>query len=80
MWTPSEIIINDSVKNDPVTLNILANCPNASIKYTSSGKSEDIKAISDVINIEDNLLDQVVAGKNVVYISPVGNTDVVVLV
>ena len=37
-WVPSEIIVNDKVKNDSVTKGILKRCKNAPVKYVADGK------------------------------------------
>ena len=74
-WKPQEIIINDKVKNDPVTQYILQACPNIPYKYVSSGKPEDIKKASVILSQAGNtMLDKILAGKKVMYVGPASAT------
>ena len=36
-WKPSEIIVHESVMDDPVTVHFLGQCPGVAVKYVSSG-------------------------------------------
>lgn len=76
MWKPKEIFIHNEVKNDPVAQNILAQCTDAIVHFVSSGLVNDIKAASEVLKGKSSLLDQVIAGKDIVYVAPVGQGDV----
>ena len=72
MWKSKEIFIYNKVKDDPVSLNIVEQCPESRIIYTSSGKANDIKAESEVLRGKSSLIEQVIAGKDIVYVAPVG--------
>jgi hypothetical protein len=70
-WRPKEIIVNDAVKDDPVTNHLIAQCPGIPVKYVASGDSEIVKRASDIISqAGSSIRDQGMAGKQVVYISP----------
>ena len=76
VWKPSEIIINDEVKGDPVTRYVIQQCPGVPLKYTTSGNPKEIVQLSDILNnAGSSMLDKILAGKQVVYIAPA--TDVV---
>jgi len=71
MWRPKEVIVNRSVKDDPITKYFLGQCPGVPVKYVGAGKSKDIIAASDILkNSGPSMLDKILAGKQVVYISP----------
>lgn len=75
-WMPSEIIVHESIKGDPVTTHFLALCPGVRVKYVSSGNPREIVKISDVLNqAKGSMLEKILLGKQAVYISPA--TDVV---
>jgi ParB/RepB/Spo0J family partition protein len=77
-WRPSEIIINNKVKDDPITLHFLSQCPGVPVKYVDSSDAETVKAASTVINeASQEMLPLIMAGKRVVHISPAsaGNID-----
>ena len=70
-WKPKEIIVNNAVRDDPVTTFIKDQCPGIPVRYVTSGKSEKIVAVSEILNRAGNMmLDKILAGKNVVYIAP----------
>jgi spore photoproduct lyase len=72
-WRPSEIIINSQVRNDPATTFFLQQSPNVPVKYIDSGISNDVVEVSEVLgSCGDEMLDQIMAGKRVVYIAPAG--------
>lgn len=76
-WQPSEIIINSKVLDDPITQHILAQCPGVPVIQVADSKSTTIKAASTVLNrAADEMLPQILAGKNVLHIAPCG-TEVV---
>ena len=76
MWKPKEVFIHNKVKDDHVAQNVIAQCPSATIHFISSGKSCDIKAASEILKGKSSLLDQVIAGKDILYVGPVGQGDV----
>lgn len=78
VWRPSEIIINNSVKNDPITQHILSECRGVPVKYVADSKPETIKAASDILSAAStgNVLTQINAGKSVVHIAPSSGTAV----
>jgi len=74
MWRPKEIIVNRSVKDDPITEYFLGQCPGVPVKYVSTGKAKDIITSSDILkNSDPSMLGKILAGKQVVYISPAGD-------
>jgi len=75
-WKPSEIIVNEKVKDDPATQVILQNCPGVPVRYVKDGKATSITCSSEVLNKSGSgMLDKIIAGKRVMYIAPA--TDVV---
>jgi spore photoproduct lyase len=74
MWKPREIIVNRSVKDDSITKYFLGQCPGVPVKYVSTGKSKGIVDASDILsNSGPSMLEKILAGKQVVYISPAGD-------
>jgi spore photoproduct lyase len=74
MWKPNEIIVHDSVKDDPATLHFLNQCENVPVKYVHDGRAASvIKASSTLSECGSKMLDMIIAGKKVVYISPATN-------
>ena len=74
IWKPKEIIVHEKVKDDPVTDYLRSQCPDVSVKLTKSGKAEIIVAISDILsNAGPSMIDKIVAGKQFVYLAPMGN-------
>jgi spore photoproduct lyase len=74
MWRPKEVIVNRSVKDDPITKYFLGQCPGVPVKYVGAGKSKGIVEASDILkNSGPTMLDKILAGKQVMYISPAGN-------
>jgi len=70
-WKRSEIIVHESVKNDPATTYFLEQCPTVEAKYVSSGlPSEIVKASSVLSRAKGSMLDKILLGKQVVYIAP----------
>jgi spore photoproduct lyase len=70
-WKPSEVIIHESVKDDPVTSYFLEQCPGVKVKYVSSGTPKEIIKLSEVLSqAEGGMLDKILLGKQVVYIGP----------
>ena len=76
-WRPSEIIINNKVKDDPITLHFLAQCPDVPVKYVPDSKPETVKAASALLkNVAQEMLPLIKAGKSIVHISP-ASTDII---
>jgi len=74
-WRPQEIIINEAVRNDPVTLHILSQCPGVSVKYVPDSKPQTIKAASDILSVpHDGVLSMITRGKLVMHITPASNS------
>ena len=74
MWKPEEIIINEKVKDDPVTQHLLDQCPGIPVKYVNSGTQEAIKQASNCLKSADSgMLNKILAGKKVVYVAPAGS-------
>jgi len=71
-WKPSEIIINEAVRNDPVTKHILSQCAGIPVRYASDSNSATVKKASEILAPLKGAskLSQVQAGKSVLYISP----------
>ena len=70
-WRPSEIIINNKVKDDPITLHFISQCPGVPVKYVPDSKAATVKAASDQLkNATQEMLPLIMAGKRVVHISP----------
>jgi len=76
-WKPKELIINNKVKNNPVTKNIMEQCPDVPIKYVDSGNPQSIAQSSYILSkAEDSMLDKILAGKSVLYVAPASNDTV----
>ena len=70
-WRPKEIIIHESVKDDPITHHFLDHCPDIPVKYVTTGIPKEIVKVSEVlIQLKGSLLDKILLGKQVVYIAP----------
>ena len=73
MWKPKEIIVNEKVKNDQATRYFIARCKGVPVTYVNNGRSTNIVANSKVLQSSGTkMLDKIVAGKQIVYISPAG--------
>ncbi|MBF0204578.1 MAG: hypothetical protein HQK67_09765 [Desulfamplus sp.] len=73
MYKPKEIIVHKSVENDPTTKRIIETAKVKWIHQVDNGKSETIKKASKILSeAEQNMLSQILAGKQVLYISPAG--------
>jgi spore photoproduct lyase len=73
-WTPEEIILHDSVKEDPVTASFLAQCPGVPVKVVTDGNPKTVVAASGVLSRSGpSMLDKILAGKGVVYLAPTSN-------
>jgi len=70
-WKPKEIIVHEKVRNDPVSLYFIQQCPGAPVKYIDTGIPKKIVQKSDILSSADNtMLEIILAGKQVVYIAP----------
>ena len=49
-WKPKEIIIHESVKNDPITHYFLAQCPGILVQYVTTGIPKEIIKVSEILN------------------------------
>jgi spore photoproduct lyase len=73
-WKPKEIIIHETVRDDPVTIYFLEQCPGIMVKYVKSGIGKKIVEASDILrNAGNSMLDKILAGKKVIYIAPATN-------
>jgi hypothetical protein len=70
-WKPKEIIVHEKVRNDPVTIYFIQQCPGVPVKYTDSGIPKKIVQRSDILgHAGSSILEKILAGKQVVYIAP----------
>ena len=73
-WKPKEIIVNEKVRNDPVSEYFIQQCPGVPVKYIDSGIPKNIVQISDILSGAGNpMLEKILLGKQVVYIAPATN-------
>ena len=73
-WKPKEIIVHESVRNDPVAIHFTQQCPGVSVQYTDTGIAKRVSQKSDTLsNAADSMLGKIIAGKQVVYIAPATN-------
>jgi len=73
-WIPKEIIVHETVKDDPVTTELLKRCPGTPVKYVTSGTAKRISDASETLNqAGSGMLDKMIAGKQVVYVAPATN-------
>jgi spore photoproduct lyase len=70
-WKPKEIIVHENVRNDPVTIYFIQQCPGVPVKYTDSGIPKKIVQRSNILShAGSSMLEMILAGKQVVYIAP----------
>ena len=70
-WKPKEIIVNEKVRNDPITAYFIQQCSDIPIKYIDTGVAKHIVIKSQILSSAgDSMLDKILAGKQVVYIAP----------
>jgi len=72
-WKPEEIIVNERVRHDPVTTHILEQCEGLPVRHVQNGKAETIVRASETLRDKKTLLDKILAGKKILYISPASN-------
>lgn len=71
MWKPSEIIVHEKVVKDPMTRHFLKKCQDIPVKYVSSGRSTEIRKVSEVLRTSGpSMLNKILAGKKIVFIAP----------
>ena len=75
-WKPKEIIINEKVKDDPVTKYVLDVCGDVPTRYVADGRPNTIVDASETLKGKQSMLDKILAGKQVLYIGPPGNDTV----
>jgi len=76
-WKPSEIVIHRKVENDPVTQSIISQCEGIPIKFVSDAKSKSVVQASEILRASgDAMIDKILAGKQVLFISPVTGREV----
>jgi spore photoproduct lyase len=74
MWRPKEIFVHEKIVADPITKFFLKKCSGIPVKYVRSGKAKDIVEASDILKSAGvSMLDKILAGKKIVYISPAGD-------
>jgi spore photoproduct lyase len=72
-WKPKKIIINEKVKDDPVTQYVLEVCGDVPVKYVEDAIRKTIIGASERLKGKKSMLDMILAGKQVLYIGPPGN-------
>jgi spore photoproduct lyase len=76
-WKPSEIVIHRKVENDPVTQSIISQCQDIPIIFVSDANSKSVVQASEILLASgDTMLDKILAGKHVLFISPVTGGEV----
>ena len=81
LWKPSEIIVDERVKDDPVTRSILEKCPSVPIRLISDARPDTVVKASvvhansgttSVAGSESGktVLDKIIAGKKVLFVAP----------
>lgn len=72
-WTPKFILIHNDVENDFISTNAIINCKDATVAFTGSGNSEDIKRyFNSYYDVSSPMVSNINAGKELLYISPLG--------
>ena len=73
-WKPDEIIINDAVRDDPVTIRVVEQCPGVPVRYVSSSKPSEVVAASTVLSAAGpDMINTILAGKRVLHVAPPGD-------
>jgi spore photoproduct lyase len=74
-WRPNEIIIHEAVREDSVTEYFLVRCKGIPVKLVENGDPRTIVAASDILcGAGNSMLQRILAGKGVIYISPASTT------
>ena len=70
-WKPAEIIVHKRVKDDPVTDSIRTKCPGVPVRFVNAGSAAAVVDASQVLKRSGKtMLQKILAGKKVLYISP----------
>ena len=73
-WNPSEIIIHRKVLNDPVTRSILEKCKGIPFKFVNGADPKSVVQASEILSATpNNMLDKIIAGKQVLFVAPASN-------
>lgn len=74
-WKPREIIIHKDVAKDPVSINIMNQCPGVPVTYIEESKASIVMSASKIHQNVANgtMLDKILAGKQVLFVAPTGN-------
>jgi len=73
MWKPKEIVVHQSVSDDPVAKYFLSQCPGVPVRYVNSGRAQDVVSASEILQKAGSaMLDKIITGKQVVFIAPAG--------
>ena len=76
-WKPSEIIIHRKVQNDQVTRSIIEKCKGIPIEFVNNATPESVIPASEILSSSnDGMLNKIIAGKQVLFISPVTGGEV----
>ena len=71
LWKPGEIIVHESVANDPAAVRLLEACPGVPVRVVDSGNPKAVVEASRVLQqAGGSMLDKILAGKTVVYVAP----------
>ena len=74
-WRPKEIIVNEKVHEDAVTKRVLERCPGVPVRIVKSARAQDVIAASKVLSeAKGGMLDTVLAGKGVLFITAPGQS------
>lgn len=76
-WQPREIIVHSKASRDALTRNVLSRCPDVPVRTVDSGKASEVAGASAVLNGQGrSLLQTVLAGKGVLFITRAGRDTV----
>jgi len=56
MWQPKEIIINEKVKDDPVTKFFVSQCAAVPVQYVRSGNPKEVVQASETLKQAGNTI------------------------
>jgi spore photoproduct lyase len=73
-WGPKEIVVHSKVKDDPVTKSVTQQCPGIPVRFVEAGTAAAVVKASEILSKSGKaMLDTILAGKKVLYISPAPN-------
>lgn len=76
-WKPSEIIIHRKVQNNQVTRSIIEKCKGIPIEFVNGATPDSVIPASEILSSSnDGILNKIIAGKQVLFISPVTGVEV----